>query len=543
MCNHHKNDHPQRPGASLENEKEHQNDHSHWSRRTFIRNLGIAGGVSLFLGKTSVMAMATNPLLKALENADSDRILVLIRLKGGNDGLNTIIPLFDYGTYQQLRPTIRIPENQVIKLSDAYGIPSYMSPLENLWNEGQMKVINSVGYPDQNLSHFRSSDIWASASDSDTMDTSGWLGRFLEQQLPDFIENPPEHPPAVQIGGTGNLVFNTSAMDNMSMVVNDPEQLAEIAQNGQLYDVGDVPDCYRGEQLGYLRTVANSTFRYAGIISDTFNDAQNDVEYGNTPLENQLSVVARLIKGGLNTRLYMVSLDGFDTHAEQNSIHPYLLNFLSTGIQRFFDDLKQSGDDKRVLATTYSEFGRRIEQNASQGTDHGAAAPVMLFGPGLEGNGFVGQAPDLTDLDQIGNLKFDIDFRQIYATILENWLCIEKSQVDIILGQSFDTLSELGIQCNAITSSRQQLLSRITFKVFSTGGQFRIQYDLPQAMKINIRLFNMAGQMIGVLANAYQQAGPHNLDFDPRKLNMIPGQYVCSLQSASGNISRQISYF
>lgn len=543
MCNQHKNDHPNRPGASLNNEQAHREDHLSWSRRTFIHNLGIVGGVSLFVGKTSVTALATNPLLKALDNADSDRILVLIRLKGGNDGLNTIIPLFDYGTYQQLRPTIRIPENQVIKLNDAFGIPSYMSPLENLWNDGQMKVINSVGYPEQNLSHFRSSDIWASASDSANIDTSGWLGRYLEQELPDFIENPPEHPPAVQIGGTGNLVFNNSSMNNMSMIVNDPEQLAEIAQNGQLYDISDVPDCYRGEQLGYLRTVANSTFRYAGILSETFSEAQNEIAYGNTPLENQLSVVARLIKGGLSTRLYMVSLDGFDTHAEQNSIHPYLLHFLSTAIHNFFEDLKKSDDHKRVLATTFSEFGRRIEQNASQGTDHGAAAPVMMFGPGLEGNGILGKAPDLKDLDTIGNLKFDIDFRQIYATILENWLCIEKSQVNAIMGKSFDPLPELGIQCSPITSTYQQGRNRIPFKILPLGGYYSVRYELPKAMKVSIRIYNLAGQMVGVLVDAYQNAGPHQVEFHPQKINMIPGQYVCTLQSASGNVSRQLSHF
>ncbi len=543
MCNHHKKDHPQRPGESLHNEKAHQDDHSSWSRRSFIRNLGIAGGVSLFMGKTSVTALASNPLLKALDNADSDRILVLIRLKGGNDGLNMIIPLFDYGTYQQLRPSIRIPENQVIKLSEAFGIPSHMSPLENLWNEGQMKVINSVGYPEQNLSHFRSSDIWASASDSDTTDTSGWLGRYLEQELPEFLENPPEHPPAVQIGGTGNLVFNNSSMNNMSMIVNDPQQLAEIAQNGQLYDVSEVPDCYRGEQLGYLRTVANSTFRYAGILSETYDKGQNQVEYNINELENQLSIVARLIKGGLSTRLYMVTLDGFDTHAAQNNIQPYLLNVLSTGIQNFFADLQKSNDNKRVLATTFSEFGRRIEQNASQGTDHGAAAPVMMFGPGLEGNGILGKAPDLHDLDPIGNLKFDIDFRQIYASILEHWLCIEKAQVDAILGQSFDSLPDLGLQCSPITATRQHAMARIPFRVLYLGDRFRVQYELPQAMKVNIGLYNLSAQRIGEIVNAYQQAGPYQVDFYPKQLNMIPGQYVCTLQSISGKTSRQFIYF
>ncbi len=544
MCNHHDKKADLRPGDSLNNEKAHQKDHLNWSRRSFVRNLGLVGGVSMFLGKTTLTAIANSPLSQALNGAESDRILVLIRLKGGNDGLNTIIPLFDYGAYQQLRPTIRIPENQVIRLSDALGIPSYMSSLENLWNDGQMKVVNSVGYPDQNLSHFRSSDIWASGSDADIMDTSGWLGRYLEEELPDFLVNPPEHPPAIQIGGTGNLVFNNSGMNNMGVVVNDPEQLTEIARKGQLYDIQDVPDCYRGEQLSYLRTVANSTFRYASIISDTYNNAQNQVEYQQNPLSDQLSVVARLIKGGLSTKLYMVSLDGFDTHAQQNETHPYLLHFLSEAVHDFFDDLKKSDDDKRVLGMTFSEFGRRIEQNASQGTDHGAAAPVILFGGGLEENGFVGNPPDLQDLDVIGNLKFDVDFRQIYATVLENWLCIDPGLVNQIMGKSFERLPGLGLKCSPITSTHD-LFTQVgpSLKVVRTGEQFRITFDLPKAMNIQLSLFDLSGKRIRQLENGYFSAGKHQVDFYPSKTNMIPGQYIFTLQSSSGVRSKALSYF
>ncbi len=544
MCNHHDKKADLRPGDSLNNEKAHQKDHLNWSRRSFVRNLGLVGGVSMFLGKTTLTAIANNPLSQALNGAESDRILVLIRLKGGNDGLNTIIPLFDYGAYQQLRPSIRVPENEVIQLNDAFGVPSYMSSLENLWNDGQMKVVNSVGYPDQNLSHFRSSEIWASASDADTVDLSGWLGRYMEEELPDFLTNPPKHPPAIQIGGTGNLVFNNSGMNNMGVVVNDPEQLTEIAQKGQLYDIQDVPDCYRGEQLSYLRTVANSTFRYAGIISDTFNNAQNQVEYQQNPLSNQLAVVARLIKGGLSTKLYMVSLDGFDTHAKQNETHPYLLHFLSEAVHDFFEDLKKFGDHSRVLGMTFSEFGRRIEQNASQGTDHGAAAPVMLFGGGLEEHGFIGDPPDLKDLDVIGNLKFDVDFRQIYATVLENWLCIDGQQVNQIMGDNFERLPGLGLKCSPMTAVNDCFSQKgPSLKIVRYSEQFRITFELPKAEKIRLSLYDFSGKRILELKNGYFSAGKHQVDFYPSKTNIIPGQYICTLQSRSGVSSKALSYF
>ena len=213
MCNHKVDNKQQsRHGAALEHGKAHEKDHVQWSRRSFLRNVGMAGTMSMMLGKVPLTAMATSPLAYALSNTNSDRIMVLIRLKGGNDGLNTIIPLFDYSNYIANRPTIGIPQSQIINLNNEFGMPNYMSALEELWNDGAMKVVNSVGYPDQNLSHFRSSDIWASGSDADLLDTSGWLGRFLNDQYPDYITSPPDQPPAIQIGGTGNIIFNDTQL-------------------------------------------------------------------------------------------------------------------------------------------------------------------------------------------------------------------------------------------------------------------------------------------------------------------------------------------
>ncbi|MEL7222825.1 MAG: DUF1501 domain-containing protein, partial [Bacteroidota bacterium] len=389
MCNDHKHNHnDNRKGATLANGKAHQKDHQQWSRRTFLRQLGIAGTTSFLLGGTPLTAIANSPLAMALSNAvNDDRILVLIRLKGGNDGLNTIIPLFDYGTYQGARNDIAIPQNELINLTDELAMPNTMSALSNMWEGGQMKVVNNVGYPDQNLSHFRSTDIWSSASDSDELLSSGWLGRLLEQEYPDFLSNPPLVPPAIQMGSAGNLVFNDNAGFDMSLNVADPEQLYEIAQTGQLYDPLMVPECHYGEQLSYLRSVSNNVFRYAETIAENFGNGTNSVEYDGNSLAEQLALVARLIRGGLGTRLYMVVHDGFDTHANQAGSHPELLNQLARAVQHFHEDLSNGGHGDRVLSMTFSEFGRRIEQNASGGTDHGAAAPLFLFGEGLNGNG------------------------------------------------------------------------------------------------------------------------------------------------------------
>ena len=339
-------------------------------------------------------------------------------MKGGNDGLNTIIPLYDYSTYRNLRPNVGLKESEITKINEAIGIPKTLDPLTPFWAEGKMKILHSVGYEEQNLSHFRSADIWASAQDDTTFDASGWYGRFIEQEFPDFLDNPPTIPPAIQIGGSANVAFNDKNMTNLAISVQDPEEIAEIAETGQLFPTANLPECYYGEQVGFVRAVANNTFFYARILSETYKASKNEVEYSGD-LGAQLATVARLIKGNLGTKLYMVSIDGFDTHANQITNHPLLLSELSNSIADFYKDLNAGGRSQDVLCMTISEFGRRIEENGSNGTDHGAAAPMMLFGEGLNGSGFIGKQPDLQNVDEVGNLVFDTDFRSVYATVLE----------------------------------------------------------------------------------------------------------------------------
>ena len=536
MCNHHKEN--KKPhGSALEHGKAHQQNHQVWSRRMFMRNLGIAGSVSLMLGKTPITAMSSSPLSWGLTNSNSDRILVLVRLKGGNDGLNTIIPIFDYGTYQNARPTIAIPQSDILGLNDEFGIPDWMGDIMPLWNDGAMKVVNTVGYPDQNLSHFRSTDIWASASDADEETDSGWLGRFLEGQFPDFLTNPPEIPPAIQIGSSGTIVFDNQDMLNMGVIVDDPNQLYEIAQNGELYDTSDIPDCYYGEQVGFMRAIANSTFRYAEIISQAYNASQNAVAYDNG-FAQQLAIVARLIKGGLGTKLYMVTLDGFDTHAGQNNSHPNLVNMLSKGIKAFYDDLATADLDEDVLSMTFSEFGRRIEQNASNGTDHGAAAPLMLFGPGLNGNGFLGENPDMHNVDLAGNLHYSVDFREIYATVLENWLCVEPDVVDGVLGQTFDRLP-LGLTCTP-TPVYEPLSINIKHWASYEGNQVGINYILPKNMHVKVEIYNMLGQPVQLIHNGRLAAGQHRHTFRTSPTKLAAGYYVYSIQAGNQIFSRKI---
>lgn len=506
-------------GERLQDGSAHDQVHKDFGRRKFLKNLGLAGGVSLLLGgKTPIFSSAASPFNFLLGSGTSDRVLVLIRLKGGNDGLNTFIPVYDYGTYKTNRQNIAIPQNDLINITNEFGMPKTMSDLSNMWNDGQMKVVSNVGYDDHNLSHFRSTDIITSASDENQIYQSGWLGRYLEKEYPDFLMTPPENPPAIQIGSVGNLTFNGSDENqtNYSISVTSPDELAEIAKNGNLYSLDDVPDCYEGDQVAYLRSVANSTFIYADKIKKAYDLSKNDAEY-TSDLGRQLALVARFIKGNLGTKFYVVSIGGFDTHAEQNQKHPQLMNDLAKAVSNFYKDLSKGQKEDDVLCMTFSEFGRRLQQNASQGTDHGTAAPVMLFGGGLNGNGFIGNLPDLKDLDDNENLKYSTDFRSIYATVLEQWLCLDSNLIDTVLGRNFTRL-DLGLTCDTVSTQSTLPGFELEHQArYSDNGQIQIWYKLPNTKFVKIEIFNMMGQLVEVIFKGRQTGGSHTKTFNPKR--------------------------
>ena len=540
MCNHDKDIKNKQPlDSAFEHGDAHEKDHQKWSRRAFVRNVGIAGSLSMFLGKAPLTAMAKSPF-GHIFNTDSDHILVMIRQKGGNDGLNMIVPVFDYGTYQSARPNIHIPQNELINLTAEQAMPNTMQSLDSMWQDGQMKVINSVGYANNNLSHFRSADIWASASDANVIDNSGWLGRFLDQEYPDFITNPPTTPPAIQIGGSGNILFENEADNNMGIIVSNPDQLYEIAQTGQLHDPLNVPDCHYGEQLSYLRTVANSTFTFAESISNAYNNAENAVEY-NSGLGNQLALVARLIKGGLGTQFYVVTHDGYDTHAGQSGTHANLMRELSDEVKNFYDDLSAGGVDERVLSMTFSEFGRRIDQNASNGTDHGAAAPLLMFGPGLNGNGAVGALPDMQHVDGVGNLVYDIDFRRIYATVLENWLCADTELVDQALGQYFERIPELGLDCTSV-GTKFTAKPNYDVKLMYGNDYVNVGYTLPKTMPVKVDVYDILGKHIKNLHQGYLPSGPQIHTFSASRSRMSAGIYLISIQIGNDMVTKKVRF-
>ena len=519
----------------------HDQEHATWNRRSFIQALGLAGAGSIMLGGTNVSATAPSPLSVALSQSENDNILVIIRLKGGNDGLNTIVPLYDYDTYANLRPTIRHQENELLSLSPDFAIPNYMNALESVWGEGNMKVIHGVGYPDQSLSHFRSSDIWAS-TDAVNDEQTGWWGRYFEDLYPDYLISPPEIPPAIQIGSIGNLIFE-GTNSNYAFAVANPEQLANIAQTGGLHDVVNLPECVYGDKLLFLRAATNTTFTYAEVINDAYMASSNQATYLQDDLSEQLAIIARMIKGGLGTKVYMVSLDGFDTHANQVDKQRELHENLASGIKNFYEDLATAGYDDKVLGMTISEFGRRPYENGSNGTDHGSASPTFLFGAGLNGSGFVGAHPDInaSAWDNNNNLVPSTDFRDVYASVLTDWFCLDPSVVNtILLNDNYQTLN-LGLNCQGLTIPDFSNISHFSHVATYRDNRTFIEINMQNTGHVELKLFNILGQEVATLGNEILHQGKHRIDVKARANTRLGyGQYIYRINTQGQFYSRSI---
>ena len=519
----------------------HDQEHATWNRRSFIQALGLAGAGSMMLAGTNVSATAPSPLSIALSGSENDNILVIIRLKGGNDGLNTVVPLYDYDTYSNLRPTIRHQENELLSLSPDFAIPNYMSALESVWGEGNMKIIHGVGYPDQNLSHFRSSDIWATA-DAINIEPTGWWGRYFEDLYPDYLINPPEAPPAVQIGSIGNLIFEGSG-SNYAFSVANPDQLANIAQTGGLHDVENLPECVYGDQLLFLRAQTNTTFTYAEVINDAYTSSSNEASYIQGTLSDQLAIIARMIKGGLGTKVYMVSLDGFDTHADQVNKQRTLHEDLANSIKHFYEDLASTGHDDKVLGMTISEFGRRPYENGSNGTDHGAASPTFLFGAGLNGNGFVGAHPEInaSAWDNNNNLVPSTDFRDVYASVLTDWFCLDPSIVNtILLNDNYQTLN-LGFNCQGLNTQNFANVSHFSHVATYRDNRTFIEINMQNSAHVEVKLINILGQEMVTLCNEILTPGNHIIDVKARaNTRLAYGQYIYRINTLGQFYSKSI---
>lgn len=399
------------------------------NRRDFIHQLSHAAAIPALMSGISWDSMAQMGESSLLGNTLSQgNILIVVLLNGGNDGLNTVIPLNMMSQLNKVRPKVIIPENKLLSLgkSDLALHPS-LTGLQSLSKENRLKIIQSVGYPTPNYSHFRAMDIWQSGATASEFFSSGWIGRFLESKHPEFPQAYPNanypHPLALEIGWNSALMF-TGQHSFTSVVASNPENFYEI--------IGDLdvkyPSTPIGEKLSYLQLIAKQSNAYGKVMKDSYQNGK-EFSFPNTNLANQFKIIARLISGGLNTRIYKVEIGGFDTHSNQvdssdrtKGTHANLMTELNDAITTFMKSMDSINQSDRIVGMCFSEFGRTIQSNDTSGTDHGAIAPVILFGNQLDAN-VAGTNPVIpTNLRGQDELDLQFDFKQVYSSLISQWL-------------------------------------------------------------------------------------------------------------------------
>ncbi len=508
-------------------------------RRDFIlQSLYASAGVAsvpLIFGGIPVHAGSYRSTQPGLMQ-QNDNILVVIQLFGGNDGLNTFVP-YTNSQYYQHRPTLGVSPAQVLRIANpTMGFHPRMTGMRDLFNAGKLVAVQGVGYEESNRSHFRSENIWLTASGANEVLDTGWLGRYLEFANPTFPLNLPADPFAVQIGGTLSLMLQ-SDKGNMGITLADPDTFFRLGRN-QLDEAvaGGTP---YGDEYLFIRAIKEQSDVYSQRINDAFNTGRNVGTYANSGLAQQLRLVARLISGGLRSKVFMVYLGGFDTHSNQANAHGNLLQTLSDAAAQFTADLQNQGLSRNVVGLTVSEFGRRTRENGSLGTDHGAAAVQFLFGEPVN-SGVLGPDPDFTVTDSSGDLLHAFDYRQIYSELLEHWFEVPRDDVTQLLGGRF---TPLPIVRRATSVAVPFAPAAFTLRQnhpnpFRAGEQTTIPFTLGAASRVELLLYDVRGAMIARIAEGSYPAGVHAVQLPGYGIE--PGVYFYQLRVGSEQVTRRL---
>ena len=520
-------------------------------RRDFLK---MGGGASLafLINGLPISTYASDPMLQMLakQTALNGRVLVLIQLNGGNDGLNTVIPLDQYSGLSAARSNILIPQASVLGLAGttATGLNPAMTGIQSMYNNGLVNIVQGVSYANPNFSHFRATDIWNSASDSNQYLNTGWLGRYLGETYSGYPAGFPNSsmpdPLAIQIG-TGVSPVVTGPNVSMGMAIADINNFYNIV-NGT---VNPAPNTPAGHELTFIRYIAQQTQQYTSVIQAAAANATNmSTMYpatGNS-LSDQLKIVARLVAGGLQTPIYVVSIGSFDTHSDQvddtdHTVGPHatLLSKLSVAVSAFYDDCKLLGVDERIAAMTFSEFGRRIVSNASGGTDHGTSEPVMVFGPAVN-PGFIGANPVIPTTVGVGdNLAMQHDYRDVYSAVLADWFQVTPQVLNSVLLQQYTVLpifrrAVTGIPETTVAGSEELLGQNFPNPVAtSTTINFSSQGGI-----VSIQLFDATGRLVRTITDQHYDRGQHQVNID--KGTMAPGIYFYRLIHGNDKATRQM---
>ena len=547
-------------------------------RRKFLKQLGLGASAPLLLNNIPVNSLAANNALTRIASSvdeDNDRVLVLIQLHGGNDGLNTLIPINQYGTYNNLRPNIAISNtgnrkyitlDSTLPEEKQIGLHPDMGGLKSLYDDGRAAIVQAVAYENMNQSHFRSTDIWFMGGDYDDYLGSGWMGRYLNYEYPGYPESYPSSdmpdPLGLEIGNSVSLAFHREEGIPAAISVQNPDQFYNLITNVGVNPPESIENTLYGKELKWIMDIEEKSNQYAGrlkevydkgknaesvVYPETYNQPVTSDRYKKNALASQLKVVARMISGGSKTKIYLVRLGGFDTHAKQvedynTSLgnHATLLYYLSSTIKAFLDDLKAQGLSERVMGVTFSEFGRRAASNNSYGTDHGSATPMFVFGdhtiPGVHGTN-----PDLKDLDKGGNIKHQHDYRQVFTSLLKDWLCASDEAIAASLFSDY-VPSRLELVSGAVGIDEPYYSNKPT--LFSPWPNpatdvISYEYDIQRASEINLSLYGSDGTKLKELVNDYQLPGKYKITDD---ISSLPkGAYILRLQTNRGvNTAKKI---
>lgn len=503
-------------------------------RRSFLATTAAAAVGTQVLGGIPLKAFTPMNMPVPMQPED-DRVLIVVQLFGGNDGLNTIIPVDD-PNYYTIRPTIAVPKDKAISVlsrvymhpalapKDQYGFPQ-------MFEDGRLAVIQDIGYENPNLSHFRSTDIWLSgfnSSDPDVRLLDGWLGRYWSNHIPGFPEFLPPDPIAVQIGGSLSMLLQSPKGD-IGIALTDPKSFFELGQ-GLSPDMTPMSEETRyGREFNFVRTVAEQCDRYSSVVKNSFDKGKNVATYSDGGFVQQMKLVARLISGGLKSKIFLVYMGGFDTHVQQqdeyqNGLHPYLLGQLASGIGSFMQDALAQGFADRVVGMTVSEFGRTPFENGSRGTDHGAASAQFVFGNGVRA-GVYGQSPDLTNFDGNGDVRYQWDYRRVYADVLENWFGGTPQETEDVLQ---DRVLPLGVLQRA-TSVDDAYEGRVEVNVRvspnPSADHISVEWYQPVNGVTTVEVYGTDGRHVKTLLTDRLAPGTHSV----AATGLQSGSYLCAV--------------
>lgn len=538
-------------------------------RRNFIKLTSTASALSLL--PTEVFALFKSAGMTTCPDINGKKI-VLIQLAGANDGINTVVPLNQYDTYAALRPNIKLNNSgangtinldTTLTIENQVGLHPSLTGFKNLYDAGLMRLVQGVGYPSQDKSHFKSTDLWLTGGDgtqANNIIESGWIGRFLENYYANFLTA--SFPLGIQLGSSENsLGFHGEIEHGMSLNINgqDPAGFYSIVNGLGGPAPTTIPNSEYGDLIQYLLNNDSSTNTYAQTISAAFNSGTNTVTYPNTGLSNQLKTVAKFISGGLETKVYLVKIGGFDTHNLQVSAnntthlgnHANLMAEISGAVSSFITDLNNQNLGNDVLAVTFSEFGRKAAENGGLGTDHGEIAPMFVFGnsitPGISGTNINLSEAVLANNYQVQTVQHD--YRRVFSTILQDWFGANNSVLDLTFYDNTNMIGFTGNKVNQLINTNSLVpsscYSDVVLGVNPINSNHEIivytntKLELITAHSIDninaITLYTIDGKLIGKYNNPQV-----SIEYSIPSHQLAVGIYNLIINTNKGNFSKKV---